>query len=202
MNLKKIVIPGLITLILIFPAVPVHAHPHIFIAQKLHIIFDEQGMAGIKVFWQFDDMFSNMIVMDHDINQNQKLEPNEVASIKENAFAYIANSDYFFFLKIDGKPFKVKYVKDFNARLIYGKLIYEFFIPCHVKANSNKKQIRIASYDPSYYSAVYYVKDRPFALKTDDSFETDAHIEKDPDTTIYYGMVNPWTLFLNFKLRQ
>ena len=189
--LISILVPGL-----------TQAHPHVFIAQKLHVVFDDSGMAGIKVFWQFDDMFSNMIVMDHDLNQNQAFEPAEVQSIKEKAFKYISESDYFFSIKINDKPFKVKWVKDFNARLIYGKLIYEFVIPCHVTAGLKNTSVTVASFDPNYYSAIYYVNDKPFSLKGSDPFETRASISEDPDNPIFHGMVNPWTLFLEFKKIQ
>lgn len=188
-------------LILIFPDSG-QTHPHVFIAQKLHVKFDDNGLAGIKVFWQFDDMFSNMITTDYDANQNGELEPNEVNTIKEKAFSYIGKSDYFFFIKIDDKPFQVKYVTDFNARLIYGKLIYEFFIPCHVKASEHLKQIKVATYDPNYYTAVYYVQTKPYSLLNDQPFETQSHIAEDKETLIYYDMVNPWTLFLDFKRKQ
>lgn len=178
-----------------------YPHPHVFVAQKLHIQFDEQGLAGIKVFWQFDDMFSNMITMDHDTDKNGELSPEEVSVIEEKAFSYIGKSGYFFFITIDGNPFQVKYVQDFNARLIYGKLIYEFVIPCHVKATDQMKKIRIATYDPNYYTAVYYVQDRPYSLFNTDPFETHSHIAEDKENPIYYEMVNPWTLFLDFKLK-
>jgi ABC-type uncharacterized transport system substrate-binding protein len=30
------------------------AHPHVFIVQRLKIVFDDQGLAGFGVEWQFD----------------------------------------------------------------------------------------------------------------------------------------------------
>ena len=81
------------------------AHPHVFIEQRLKIVFDDKGLSGIQVNWLFDDMFSSMIANDHDLNKNNSLEPEEVSGVKENAFAYIAEFDYFFSVKIDGTPF-------------------------------------------------------------------------------------------------
>ena len=57
------------------------AHPHVFIVQRLNIVFDNQGLAGFGVEWHFDEMFSNMIAMDYDQNQNSTLEPAEVAVV-------------------------------------------------------------------------------------------------------------------------
>jgi ABC-type uncharacterized transport system substrate-binding protein len=177
------------------------SHPHVFIAQNLKIVFDEKGMAGFNVYWEFDDMFSSMICEDHDLNKNGILEKNEVASIREKAFSYIAEFNYFIYVKIDGTDFKVKFVTDFSARLENGKLIYDFFIPCHVSAAKNFKHINIASYDPNYYSAIYFTEQHPFALEDNDKFEVNTQIRRDKATLIYYDMVNPWALFLDFRLK-
>jgi len=177
------------------------AHPHVFIAQNLKIIFNDKGMAGINVVWEFDEMFSTMICDDHDLNKNGALEKTEVASIKEKAFSYIAEFNYFIYVKIDGTPFQVKYVTDFSARLENRKLIYDFFIPCHVSAVKNFKHINIASYDPNYYSAIYFTENDPYAIDNNGPFEVTAQIKEDKSTSIYYDMINPWTLFLDFRLK-
>jgi|GEM_PF-468596 len=176
-------------------------HPHVFIAQNLKIVFDEKGMTGFNVYWKFDDMFSNMICEDHDLNKNGILEKTEIASIKTKAFSYIAEFNYFIYVKIDGTPFKVQFVTDFSARLENGKLIYDFFIPCHISAAKNFKHINIASYDPNYYSTIYFTEQHPFTIENNDKFEVNALIKEDKATLIYYDMVNPWALFLDFRLK-
>ncbi|MCD4718535.1 MAG: DUF1007 family protein [Desulfobacula sp.] len=191
----------LISCLLFIPVKLTWAHPHVFIAQNLKIVFDEKGMAGFNVYWKFDEMFSSMICDDHDLNRNGILEKTEVASIKGKAFSYIAEFNYFIYVKIDNTPFEVKYVTDFFARIDKGNLIYEFFIPCHISAAKNFKHISIASYDPNYYSAVYFTERHPFAIENNDRFEVKAQIKIDKSTLIYYDMVNPWALFLDFKLK-
>jgi ABC-type uncharacterized transport system substrate-binding protein len=64
----------------------------------------------------------------------------------------------FTFVKIDGRPFAVKFVKDFNAILKDNRLVYEFFIPCHVTAVDTPKKLTIATYDPFYYTAIYFTE--------------------------------------------
>ena len=202
MNHLIIKLVFVISCLLFIPAKIIWPHPHVFIAQNLKIVFDEKGMAGFTVLWKFDDMFSSMICDDHDLNRNGVLEKGEVASIKEKAFSYIAEFNYFIYVKIDNTDFQVKYVKDFSARLKNGKLVYEFFIPCHVSAIKNYKHINIASYDPSYYSAIYFTEKNPYAIEKNGSFEVIAQIKEDKSTSIYYDMVNPWALFLNFRVKQ
>lgn len=176
-----------------------HAHPHVFIVQRLQAVFDEKGLAGIRVRWKFDDMFACLIAEDHDANKNGRLEANEVKAVKEKAFSFIAEYSYFVFIKIGEQKFDVKYITDFNAILENNQLVYTFFIPCHVTATDHFKKVSVATYDPSYYTAIYFAADHPASLVTADSFEIKTAIREDPDTKIYYGMVHPWTLFLEFR---
>ena len=179
-----------------------HAHPHVFIVQRLNVVFDNKGLSGIKVRWGFDTMFSSMIAGDHDHNRNGRLESKEVQTIKEQAFNYISNYNYFTFIKIDGKPFEVKYIKDFMAVLENNKLIYEFFVPCHVSAIGQFKEIIVATYDPSYYTAIFFAKNRPASLSFSEPYDVKSAIRQDKSTLIYYDMINPWALFIDFRLKQ
>ncbi len=198
MVIKSVLILSCLLFIQVKTAWP---HPHVFIAQNLKVVFNEKGMSGFNVVWEFDDMFSTMICDDHDLNKNGVLEKTEVTSIKEKAFSYIAEFNYYIYVKIEGLPFQVKYVTDFSARLEKGKLIYEFFIPCHVTAVKNFKHISIASYDPNYYSAIYFTEHDPYAIENNGPFEVIAQIKEDKSTSFYYDMVHPWTLFLDFRLK-
>jgi len=185
--------------LLFFQTSSLHAHPHAFVAQRLEVVFDDKGVSGIGVWWKFDDMFASMIAEDHDLNKNGMLEPDEVKGIKANAFEFISEHSYFTFVKIDGRPFPVKWITNFNATLDGNRLVYEFFIPCHVTADQHFKRLVVASYDPTYYTAIFFTRGRPVSLKSEDGFEVKAAIREDPDTKIYFDMVNPWALFLEFR---
>lgn len=184
------------------PCESVLSHPHVFVVQRIECVFDNKGLAGFRVVWKFDDMFSSMIVGDYDKNQNNSLEPDEVITIKENAFSHISNYNYFTFVKIDETPFEVKFVKDFKAELVDHKLTYEFFVPCHVAATNIFKHVIVATYDPSYYTAVFFAEERPAALRAAEAFDVKSAIKMDESTSIYYDMVHPWALFLDFREKQ
>jgi ABC-type uncharacterized transport system substrate-binding protein len=174
----------------------------VFVVQRIEVVFDDKGLAGFRIEWKFDEMFSSMIVGDYDKNQNNYLEPDEIAVIKEKAFSYVSNYSYFTFVRIDGKAFQVKYVKDFSAKIANNKLTYEFLVPCHVSAINRFKQVIIATYDPSYYTAIFFAKKHPAALANADLFEVKTAIKEDKETSIYYDMVHPWGLFLDFRKNQ
>ncbi len=200
---KKITIISTISIILlaVFCSVAL-SHPHVFIAQSIKIVFDDQGLAGFNIHWTFDDMFASMIAGDYDKNQNEVLEKGEVALIKKEAFSYISKYNYFTFVKIDGEPFEVKFIQNFSAEFHDKKLVYKFFIPCHVTATSNFKHVTVASYDPTYYSAIFFANNGSVSLDNSEPFKVKTAIKEDKSTSIYYGQVNPWALFLDFRTKQ
>ncbi|MDY6789996.1 MAG: DUF1007 family protein [Thermodesulfobacteriota bacterium] len=200
LNLSLLFISVVVGLMVFSPAA--YSHPHVFVVNKMILIFDDHGFAGIRVNWSFDEFFSSMIAGDYDKNRNKKFEKSEIAMIKKEAFSYLLNFDYFSFIKIDGKPFKVKWVTNFIAALSNGKISYEFLIPCHVKASSTFKEITIAQYDPTYYSAVILGKNNPVKIEAGPNFETGFKIAENLKESYYYGMVHPVEVILKFRLKN
>lgn len=185
----------------VFPST-VFSHPHVFIVHRYVAVFDGKGLAGIRVNWRFDEFFSNMILEDYDKNQNKWLETQEVKTIEKEAFSYLANYDYFTFIHVNQKPFKVKFVRDFKAFIHKDKLVYEFFIPCHVRALGSYKVIRAAVYDPTYYSAIYFAKYNTVRIENGDRFETVVQVDENKNETYYHDTVHPWEMTLKFRLKN
>ena len=71
------------------------SHPHIFVDCTLSFVFDENGFAGIKERWVFDEMFSSMILNDFDKDRNLSLDSQEIVAIKKGAFSNLKNFNYF-----------------------------------------------------------------------------------------------------------
>ena len=188
---------------LIFCGIPVIvlAHAHVWIHNALILHFDEKGVAGIKIEWAFDEMFSNMIIHDFDKDRNGGFDPDEVEEVERGAFANLKNFDYFTHVKIDGKPFKVKFVKDFNVKIIKDRVVYHFFIPCHIKAGPSYKEIRIGIYDESFYTSVVLLKDQIFYIN-DSRFEHHHSIELNKEEPYYMGQVYPEEIVVRFRKRH
>jgi ABC-type uncharacterized transport system substrate-binding protein len=56
-----------VCLVLLMPC-SASAHPHVYVDARVDVVFDDKGLAGFKVTWVFDEMFSNMIAYDFDTN--------------------------------------------------------------------------------------------------------------------------------------
>lgn len=175
------------------------AHPHAFAETYLTISFDQNGLTAIKVRWLFDEMFSAMMAEDFDQDRNGRFSPEEVKLIEKEAFSNLVNYGYFTHIWIDGRKFEIKWVKDFNASLHKGRLIYSFTIPCHVKASANFKRLTISPYDPTFYTDMGFASKDAFLLQGNDSYTVESKAGRSQDITIYYGQVNPFELQLRFR---
>ena len=177
------------------------SHPHVFVYNGVTVVFDKNGLAGFEISWAFDEMFSSMIILDFDKNRNGRFEPSEITGVEKGAFSNLREFDYFTHIKIDKKPFKVKYVKDFSAEIENNILIYRFFIPCHVRATRTWKETKISVYDREYYTSVFMAKD-PIVLKNHGSFEVHRRIEKNKTDSYFYDQIYPDEATVRFRLKN
>lgn len=191
----------MIIYMLVYPG-DITAQPHVFIDSSMVIVFDEQGMAGIKVKWVFDLMFSDTMIHDFDKDKNGKFNKAEIKDLNKESFSNLKEFNYFTFMFIDKREFKVKYIKDFSADIQKKQLVFAFFIACHVKAVSSYKEIKIAMFDKTIYT--------DFALLEKDTvkFENASHFDfnyeiLDNRENSYYGSENfPQEIILRFRKKK
>jgi ABC-type uncharacterized transport system substrate-binding protein len=131
---------------------PVSAHPHVFIDYGITFVFDEQGLTGIAVDWAFDEMFSQMLLEDGDLNKNRHFDAREIAAIKSGAFDNLANYGYFTHILVNGKPFPVTEPTGFQAVLQENRAHYLFFIPCRVAGGRTPQKVCLTLYDATHYT--------------------------------------------------
>ena len=84
-------VPVLVCLALAMPY-SVSAHPHVYVDARVDVVFDDKGLAGFKVIWVFDEMFSNMIAYDFDTNGNGRFDAGEVEGVRKGVFPIFVNS--------------------------------------------------------------------------------------------------------------
>ncbi len=199
-NSKKIAVIVSAFSILLLPPL-LWSHPHVFIYNSVKVVFDEKGLAGFKLCWEFDEMFSSMIIGDFDKNDNKQLEPLEIEFLKKKAFNNLKNFNYFTHIKISGKPFKVQYVKDFSADIQQGKVLYRFSVPCHVNAINTFREVTLSVYDKSFYTSIFLVRNR---VKFDNTsaFDLEHSISKNRNEAYYYGQIYPEEIILRFKKKN
>ncbi len=190
--------------LMLFPLLSVplsRAHPHVFMFNGVTVVFDQKGLSGFEIRWDFDEMFSSMIILDFDKNRNGRFEPSEIAGLETGAFSNLREFDYFTHIKIDKKPFQVKYVRNFSAEIENNILIYRFFVPCHVSATRKWKEVTISVYDREYYTSIFMAKE-PIVFKNHRSFEVRRRIEKNKAEAYFFDQIYPDEATVRFRLKN
>ena len=101
-----------------------------------------------------------------------------------------------------GEEFIVKYVKDFSADLNSNRVLYNFFIPCHVSATSSYKEIKLSMYDSTYYTDIMLANQNPVSFVNTSQIEHRCEIQDNTKKAFYYGQVFPQEIILTFKKKK
>jgi ABC-type uncharacterized transport system substrate-binding protein len=192
------VIYAILCLLLFLPTTVV-AHPHVFIDNYPQLEFDDSGFAGIRVAWVFDEMFSASMLLDYD-DGDGRFSSQETAAIKAEAFDNLKEYGYFFHIEIAGKPFPVKFVRDFSAALKGGHLIYRFLVPCHVPATANAKKISVSITDDSNFVAIMTKKSDVSLQPETPGYRLQLSYDPAPPTLLLMSPGAISTLNLQFQL--
>jgi ABC-type uncharacterized transport system substrate-binding protein len=174
------------------------SHPHVFVDAELTIVFDDRGLAGFRQRWLFDEMFSSTMLSNFDKDNDHILNEHEVREIKQGGFSNLHNYGYFTHIVIDGKIFDVTYVTKFLAEFQDNRLIYTFFVPCHVVATDQFKDVTVSLFDETYYTDVALLYDS-LSCEGVSIFVVAYEIKRIKEFSYYYGQVIPDGISIQFK---
>lgn len=189
----------LIAVLMIISPILVFAHPHVFILNTMDIIFDDNGLTGIKLYWKFDAMFSAVLFTDFDLNGDKKFSKSEIDNIKKESLSSIAEYDYFSYITINGKSYKINSVRDFNVTVSNDVITYMFFIPCKVKSSTTINEVIIAVYDESYFIDFFIDENNPIKVKKPSKISHSLKIRNNLKKSYYMGQIAPEEVILTFK---
>jgi len=175
------------------------AHPHLFVENSVKVRFDAAGMTGIAVEWTFDEMFSSTMIETYDSNKDGNFSSAETEALRRKAFSNLKGYHYFTFIMIADKPFNVQYIRDFEARIKDHKIIYAFFVPCHVKATVRERKVTIAIYDETYYTDILLVSSQCDHTPAPKAVTSTILKFENFDKNYYFGQIAPVEIIVNFR---
>ena len=150
----------LILLLTISPLSQALAHPHAFVECVFAFVMDKEGLVGFKQRWTLDEITTVSVLDVVDTDRNGVLSPKEKIAVRDLSVESLLPYHYFTVARINGEDFPVQKITGFSAELKEGKLIYEFLVPCRVKAVKDRSQeVKVAVYDDSFYTFVAYVEE-------------------------------------------
>jgi ABC-type uncharacterized transport system substrate-binding protein len=161
-------------------------HPHVFMDTRIEVAYNERGVAGFWITWDFDKVFTASILMDFDHDHDKQLNPGEVADIEANAFSNLANYNYFLYMRCCGNAYRPTAVKDFSAYMQDERIHYRFFVPYALPLGDGAAEVNLACYDDTFFCAISYAEPTAVRFPSSESFNGSYEICEDRGIHIDY----------------
>jgi ABC-type uncharacterized transport system substrate-binding protein len=130
---------------------PAQAHPHVWIDANVTFVFDQKMLTGVRVEWTFDEIFSTLVIREHDKNKNKKFEDSEIESVRRDAFVATREYNYFTHITVAGSKAAIADAADFKADIVKGKVVYRFTLPLAAPVDPSEKPVIVKAYDETFY---------------------------------------------------
>ena len=179
---------------------PAAAHPHVFINDKVTVLFEAGQLQGISFQWTFDDMFSNMILSDYDPKGTGQFDAAHVKAVKAGAFDNLENYHYFVAMSVGTRPVTHFTIERFMPSVTETKkLVYSFFIPLKIAVQGKEQSVRLTVYDDTYFVAFDLLHLDDVTVKAGPDVACDLAIEKTKVKPQWPGQYMPDQLVIRFK---
>ena len=201
-RLVKRRVPARSLLMLLFLAVPVLravAHPHVFVSNRMAVVFEDGELKGIEFSWTFDPMFSAMILHDFCPDADGTFSSGIIQAIKTNDFDNLENYHYFLAFFVGRQPVKKIHIQQFKPYVADGeRLIYSFFVPLNLHASTALHTLRVTVYDDTYYVAFDLMSPSDVQIQGGADMAVDLSVEKTKVQPLWPGQYMPDQLVIQY----
>jgi ABC-type uncharacterized transport system substrate-binding protein len=156
---------------------PALAHPHVFIDYAVTLVIAGDRLAGVRLAWTFDDLFSGFILQEFDKDRNGVLSASEVQRAEEKHLAEFRRVGYYTTVNVNGKPVALPAAREFRATAAKGIVTYEFTLLLGA-ALASTTAIELLIDDPVYYIAYTPVAITPKA-QTFGAYAVECQVARD-----------------------
>lgn len=131
---------------------PAAAHPHVFIDTAIALIADGDTVTGIRIVWQFDELYSSFVLEEFGVAPETGLTEEAEAAMRTAIFDELGEYGYFTEVRLDGAPLEPLPAHGFTARLDGAALVFGFEIA--LPDGHGAETIDVVAYDDEYF--IYY----------------------------------------------
>jgi ABC-type uncharacterized transport system substrate-binding protein len=128
------------------------AHPHVFVDVYPQIMPD-----SLKVRWIFDEMSSNMLIMDYDFDHDGAFSSSESEALENDTFAPLEEFGYYTYFFKGEQQLPLSKARNFIASIEGSQLVFSFILSRATEAET------IRFYDPDnltgYHITETFVKE-------------------------------------------
>lgn len=190
---------GLSALFLLGGPLSAWAHPHVWSEVRAEVTVSAGYIDGLWTVWTFDEVFSQLILADHDTDGDGKISDKENTALKKGYFDNLKSYQYFTHLGLGTKSLVVPVPQKFTASVVKnGQVEYRFFLPLGVRLDA-KTPLAVSFYDDSFFVDMVFEKKLPVTLKITDGGKAEVGLRPDKTKTYYGGQVTPTFAFITWK---
>lgn len=150
----------------LLPAATVQAHPHVWSDMRSDVVLNEKGEAvAINVEWIFDEGYTAAAIEGMDANGDGIYTSVELHPVVTENIAALKEFRYFVQAKAAGKDIEYADVTEYLQRINdQGRLQMIFVVPFAKPVNIKTTELTYQIYDPDFFIAYEFVKERPVAV--------------------------------------
>ena len=138
------------------------AHPHVFVDARVEMIFNAQGeVSAIKNTWRFDEAFSAYAKQGLKHLSNGRLTAESLEALARVNIHAMAPYKFFTFQRLNGKLVAIGDGSEQKLSDDGEHLTLSFTVTPATPLSTSAGPLTIALYDPEYFVAMSFVKDKP-----------------------------------------
>jgi ABC-type uncharacterized transport system substrate-binding protein len=175
---------------------PAFAHPHVFIDNRVAFNFADKKVTSITLNWQFDEIFSDELLMQFDADGDGTFDKLESNAAGEGVLPNLAQFHYFTYVYLDGKLLDAVTPTDFVASAKDRIVFFQMNVPLPQPVDPRKQALALEVNDREYYVAVELAEKDPVTLENTAGIKCAASIRDDHENAYFGGFVYPQEIAL------
>lgn len=175
---------------------PALAHPHVFIDNRVAFNFAEKKVASITVDWQFDEIFSDELLMQFDADGDGTFDKLESNAAGEGVLPNLAQFHYFTYVYLDGKLLDAVAPVDFVASAKDRIVFFQMTVKLPQPVDPYKQALALEVNDREYYVAVELAEKDPVTMHNAAGVKCAASVRDDHENAYFGGFVYPQEIAL------
>jgi ABC-type uncharacterized transport system substrate-binding protein len=175
---------------------PAVAHPHVFIDNRVAFNFADKKVISITINWQFDEIFSDELLMQFDADGDETFDKLESDATGEGVLPNLAQFHYFTYVYVDGKLLDVIPPTDFVASAKNRIVFFQMTVPLPQPVDPTKQALALEVNDREYYVAVELAEKDPVTMHNAKGVKCAASIRDDHENAYFGGFVYPQEIAL------
>lgn len=146
------------------PAVPVQAHPHVWITVQTTVAYKNGAFTGLEHVWTFDEFYTAMAIEGLDKNNDGKYDREELAELTKVNMDGLKEYQYFTVASLAGAPLKMDEARDAWLEHKDGLLALHFTLPFAQPVLTDAKGLSFSVQDSTFFIAFTLAKTDPVKL--------------------------------------